>query len=218
MPEGLLKLDRGHILPAADMLAKAFFSDPMYEFILPDSAERQRALPVIFRGMLSVLVSSGGVYATSENLEGVVCVSGLDNSRGRLGQLSGIFGALGMPFRVMRRVAVLPMMRRAGAMRRGVSEYRRIKERLEGGVYIDLIAVAEEHRGRGLMSLMMRPVLLEAAQAGKSCALDTESEGNIPIYEHFGFHLIKTIEAVPGRLNFHMLACEPTIQSTTQSK
>lgn len=209
MPEGLLKLDRSFLLPAAQMFAEAFTDDPMFVYMLPEPEERRRALPVIFKGMLSVFIASGEVYATSENLEGIVCLSGLNKEKKGSMSLSSIFGMLSMPFSVARRVSLLPMMKRAAAMRRGVSEYRQFKKEFEDSVYIDLIAVAEKHRGRKFMSKMMHTVLSEAAGAGRRCALDTESERNISIYQHFGFKLVKAIDAVPGRLQFNMMVCEP---------
>jgi GNAT superfamily N-acetyltransferase len=208
MLEGLLQLDRSYIKPAAEMLAEAFLFDPMYEYMLPKREQRIKALPAIFRGMLSMYLAEGDVYATSANLEGIICVTGLRSGRAKL-TWPAIRGALQMPFGVARRVPLFPMLKRASAMRRGVSEYRRIKEEFKDGVYIDLVAVAEKHRGRKFMSKMIRPVLLEAGKAGRRCALDTESEHNILIYQHFGFNLFNDIVAVPGKLHFNMMVCEP---------
>lgn len=46
----------------AEMLAAAFLDDPMFQFIIPDDAERRKILPRIFRMNLAYTCRYGEVY------------------------------------------------------------------------------------------------------------------------------------------------------------
>lgn len=65
--------------------------------------------------------------------------------------------------------------------------------------YIAQIAVAEEAKGTGVMRKLLTPIFEECQEKNMDIVLETMTEANIPIYEHFGFKLaeIHQSEKVP---------------------
>lgn len=65
--------------------------------------------------------------------------------------------------------------------------------------YIAQIAVAEEAKGTGVMRKLLTPIFEECQEKNMDIVLETMTEANIPIYEHFGFKLaeIHQSENVP---------------------
>jgi len=56
---------------------------------------------------------------------------------------------------------------------------------------LDSVAVEGFARGRGIASALIRHGLERARVAGFPTTLETGSPGNVPIYEHFGFRVIR---------------------------
>ncbi|EOH74357.1 Predicted acetyltransferase involved in intracellular survival and related acetyltransferases [Enterococcus malodoratus] len=54
-----------------------------------------------------------------------------------------------------------------------------------------MIAVAKEARGTGVLRKMLTTVIDECQKENKDIVLETMTEANVPIYQHFGFELIE---------------------------
>ncbi|MBV7273110.1 GNAT family N-acetyltransferase [Clostridiaceae bacterium UIB06] len=69
------------------------------------------------------------------------------------------------------------------------------KEFIKGNYYyIKAIAIANEERGRGIFRKLITPTLSYCNENNLPLILESNNQSNIPIYEHFGFKLVKTIE------------------------
>lgn len=69
------------------------------------------------------------------------------------------------------------------------------KEFIKGNYYyIKAIAIANEDRGRGIFRKLITPTLSYCNENNLPLILEANNPSNIPIYEHFGFNLVKTIE------------------------
>ena len=60
--------------------------------------------------------------------------------------------------------------------------------------YLSLFGVDPIYHGQGWGSKLMRPVLNHADRNRKICYLETETEKNVEIYQHFGFEVMKTLQ------------------------
>lgn len=63
------------------------------------------------------------------------------------------------------------------------------KKYSKNSYYIAQIAVAKEAKGTGVMRKFIAPILADCQKKKMDVVLETMTEANIPIYEHFGFKL-----------------------------
>lgn len=66
------------------------------------------------------------------------------------------------------------------------------KKYTKNAYYICLLAVAKEAKGTGALRNMLMPLLQQCQAQGQDVVLETMTESNIPIYQHFGFELVET--------------------------
>jgi ribosomal protein S18 acetylase RimI-like enzyme len=68
--------------------------------------------------------------------------------------------------------------------------------------YLHLVAVDPEHMNQGLSSRLILPMLLFSDDQKLPGTLVTQHEGNIALYEHLGFRVIKSRNVPSTKLNF----------------
>ncbi len=68
------------------------------------------------------------------------------------------------------------------------------KEFVRGNYYhIKIIAIAKNSRGKGDFRALIMPIINACREKAIPVVLETNTADNIPIYQHFGFELVKTI-------------------------
>ena len=60
--------------------------------------------------------------------------------------------------------------------------------------YLQVIGVAPVFQGQGFAGKLLRALIERCEQTGVSIYLETETEANVSMYEHFGFTVIKKIK------------------------
>ena len=60
-------------------------------------------------------------------------------------------------------------------------------------IYLQVIGVAPVFQGQGFAGKLLRTLIEKSEQTGISLYLETETESNVSMYEHFGFTVIKKI-------------------------
>lgn len=63
------------------------------------------------------------------------------------------------------------------------------KKYTKNSYYIAQIAVAKEAKGTGVMRKLLTPIFADCQRQNMDIVLETMTEANVPIYEHFGFKL-----------------------------
>lgn len=66
------------------------------------------------------------------------------------------------------------------------------KKYTKNAYYLCLLAVAKEAKGTGALRNMLTPLLQQCQAQGQDVVLETMTDSNIPIYQHFGFELVET--------------------------
>jgi GNAT superfamily N-acetyltransferase len=74
--------------------------------------------------------------------------------------------------------------------------------------YLRVIAVDPAHQHKGMGASLLRDLLTEADATGLSVYLETQNPSNIPMYEHFGFHQVRS-ERIPGTQIVHACMVRP---------
>ena len=75
--------------------------------------------------------------------------------------------------------------------------------------FLDILAVREAARGRGLASALVRHGLQRAHAAGLPAFLETGDPANVPLYEHLGFHVHERADAPGGGPTIWFLRADP---------
>ena len=185
----LLRLNKSHIKPAAEVLTRAFRNDPLLQHCFPDELERERIAPYFFQYMLSYGVRHGEIYATSPNLEGIAAWLTSDNYPMTFGRL-----IRSVPLSIM-----FSLGRWGGARMRYFGEYiDAVHKRLAPFKhwYLLIIGVDPQFKGKGYAGKLLRPMFARIDEEGLPCYLETLGEKNVTLYEHFGFRMVEK-SAIP---------------------
>jgi ribosomal protein S18 acetylase RimI-like enzyme len=177
---------------AGEMLAKAFFSDPLASYMLPDADERRRLLPWHFATLVRYGALFGEVYATCDSLDGVavwlppgetemtperIAAAGMDQASAVLGE-------------------------RPWERFMGVTEFvesLHATDMPDEHWYLAVIGVDPKAAGKGVGSALLQPALELADAQGKPCYLETAEATNKSFYEKHGFVVVRNgVEPASG--------------------
>lgn len=163
--------------------ADAFQDDPMWAAVLEGETDEKLAicLEISFRHCLKY----GAVYSPDQSLEGLIAVvpgKFCDMSMWRM-IMAGSFplmGKMGTPLGKKMELYFDPLIKDQ-------------KENMRGRnyIYIFLLGVKKESQGKGIGGKLLRAIIAECDQKGQAIYLETETEENVQIYEHFGFKTVK---------------------------
>lgn len=189
--ERLYMLRRHDLHRAGQTLNEAFRDDPVWNSIfegVPDPVTKRQAF---FETPVRYCLHYGTVRATSDRLEGIAA------------WVPGELAGMSLP-RMIRSGAILPGMRIGTAVMRklmrslGTLDTDR-KEIMKGRpyLYLAVIGVAPGFQGRGFGGTLLRALFEECGKMSRSVYLETETEENVRMYEHFGFRTARRI-TLPG--------------------
>jgi ribosomal protein S18 acetylase RimI-like enzyme len=187
---GLIRLEKGQAKPASEVLARAFANDPELIRFVTEPRRRAELLHSMFRMVLSHAILHGEVYAVSPRMEGIA--AWLPS------------GAPDISFWTMLRSGGLTLLFRGSweflqKMKQDEDFAGELRRRLAPSPhwYLAVLGVDPEFQGKGYASRLLRPMLARLEEERIPCYVETSVEEYVPIYQHFGFKVIK--EAVlPG--------------------
>jgi ribosomal protein S18 acetylase RimI-like enzyme len=173
-----------HQLNAAALtLAKAFHTDPMFEWIFPDPSERSRALAHLNRVPLAYALRQGRP-TQSDGVKAVAVWMPPGRAVTPVGMIRA--GMLAVPFRVGFR----PFARFMGAM----DAMEKIHKRhvAQPHWYLMIVGVDTELQGQGRGAALVKEGLERADGETAPCYLETSQERNLPFYERLGFRIVES--------------------------
>ena len=156
-------------------LTRAFFTDPLFAWALPDADRRQRLLPEFFALFTRAFLRHHQTYTTKGDVvaaalwapPGAVPVSGEDAEElGR--QITELAGPDAPRFL-------------------GVNKLFDDHHPHGSYWYLQFMGVAPDWQGQGIGSALMAPVLARCDREGALAYLDATSERNRQLYERHGF-------------------------------
>jgi GNAT superfamily N-acetyltransferase len=160
-----------------DVMAQAFFEDPVLGWLMPDDAKRRARLRRFFAIELRhVALRRGRVWTTGE-LAGAA--------------LSLPPGAWRAPLRATLLEGTAFGARLSRAARMGAAmEWRHVRE---PHYYVRDVGVLPKMQGRGLGSALLGPTLDRCDREGMPAYLEASSERNAALYERLGFRLTQEL-------------------------
>ena len=171
---------------AGEAMADAFVDDPVWRKLFEGESDLSRKYQAFFEVPVRLCLRYGKVYATSANLEGMIaCVPGTfsDITFWRFLR-SGAFGCgMRMGKTAGKRMVDLKVLSVDRAQNSAGRPY----------MYLLLLGVRVAHQGKGLGGSLLRALMADCDAHNLPIFLETETEENVKMYEHFGFRLIKKI-------------------------
>jgi ribosomal protein S18 acetylase RimI-like enzyme len=183
----LYRVKKGDIAQVRKVLADAFQHDPLWNKIYEGESDIEKRFRAHFEVPVRYCLKYGEVYATSEDLEGVVAwVPGkyADMTPWRM----IISGAIGAAIRMGSNAG-----KKMGSVFKQITEDRH--EHMAGSTYLYLfvVGVSTKLQGKGFGRKLIDLAIEKSEHEGFQLYLETETEENVKMYEHFGFRLLKRI-------------------------
>ncbi len=186
----LVRLQKSQIKPAAEVLARAFYDDPIFVHFIPDASERKNKLPYLIRFLTRYGISHGEVYAISSNMEGVaVWIPSEKAARTQWRMM--VNGGLSLYLKLGRKIV---------SRRRPVIDFISLIHRLHAPFrhwYLELIGIDPELQGKGYAGILLKAMLARLDRENVPCFLETQNGNNVPIYQHYGFKVVENV-VIPG--------------------
>ena len=183
----LYRVRKGDIMRAGKVLADAFQRDPLWNKIFEGESDFEKRFRAFFESPVRYCLKYGEVYAPSENLEGVV--AWVPEKYADINAWRGIrSGGMGPLMRIG-----LNTLKKTGSVFKPITEDRH--KHMAGCTYLYLIivGVATEMQGKGFGRKLIGAAIEKSEREGLQLYLETETEENVKMYEHFGFRLLKSI-------------------------
>jgi ribosomal protein S18 acetylase RimI-like enzyme len=187
--------DVDHLVPH---LARAFDNDPLVNWFVRQDDKRAYGFDVLFRTCLCRLSLPHGEVLTTDDCFG---------------------GALWYPpgkskIGFTRQLFLLPAMIRVASLRR----LKRLIDTLdtsdkihptERHYYLQFISVDPDHKGKGLGTALMQPVLKRCDHEGCGAYLENTAEVNLAFYERQGFAVVDEVDLGQGAPPFWPMWRDP---------
>ena len=169
----------------SQLLARAFLRDPLMRWLIPSDATWNRRGHRYFRLLLARGLEHGEVFVT-EDRSGAAIVRPPVFSEPR-----GID-------RMVQGLRILGLLRARAPRSRRLAARLRHAHPAEPHWFVSTVGVDADHRGRGIASSLLRPVLERCDAAGVPCAMESSNPDNTPLFRHLGFEVTERIDLDPG--------------------
>ncbi len=183
----LYRVQKRDIVRIRKVLADAFQHDPLWNKIYEGESDLERRFRAFFEVPVRYCLKYGEVYAPSEALEGVVAwVPGKYADMTMWRTIRS--GAMGAAMRMGSNAA-----KKMGPVFKPVTED--LNEHMAGStfLYLLIVGVATELQGKGFGRKLIGAAIEKSEREGLQLYLETETEENAKMYEHFGFRMLKRI-------------------------
>ena len=184
--EHLYSLSRQDIPRAVEVLYDAFQHDPVFNAIFEGSSPEQHK--VLYETAMRYCMKYGQVWATSEKLEGVA------------GWVWGKHARM-TPWRMLVSGALWPAFKmgqeysqRMATVFQPIDQDRHSHMGEHAFLYLFMIGVASQHQGQGHGRLLLDEVIKFAESDQLPVYLETETENNVQLYQHFGFEVLNKVD------------------------
>jgi ribosomal protein S18 acetylase RimI-like enzyme len=198
----LYNVTKSDIKKVIETLVQAFLDDHLLGYFFPEPKNRLRVLPKFFNYRVKNGLIDGRIFASSENIEGVVILTQSEYK----------------PFSWLRaiRTGGIGLYRTAGSeiLRKmlEVESFAVTKRNeciSEPHWYLGSLAVHPDYQGKGLASRLIRPVLEMCSSQNKLCVLETQGEGLVQMYKHYGFDVVDSFTLPIASLTHWVMAKQP---------
>jgi len=186
---------------ASEVLARAFYTDPMSRCLVPNDAKRARLLPSFFALVVRYCLRYGEVYTTPA-LAGAACWLTPGNTTPTFARIlrAGVYvSPLDIGLAGLLRFLQISAYTEAAHMRAAPGKHW----------YLWALGVDPPYQGQGIGGMLIQPVLARADAEGLPCYLETENPRNVPFYQKHGFKVASEGEVTSSKLHIWSMLREP---------
>lgn len=175
-------LDDGDKPRAVKVMSSAFHQDPLWIRLVPNEAKRAAHLRRFFKFFMSTMLATQEVYGLGNPLEAVAI---WDTPEPRERPLRP------PPEWAFFKLVFSPTFLVASKTSKIFDRFEQMRKLHAPGrhFYLVSIGVVSASQGKGYASRLIRYELADADARGFGTYVETMTEMNVPIYEHFGFEL-----------------------------
>jgi ribosomal protein S18 acetylase RimI-like enzyme len=182
----ITRLSEALLDEAADIQARAFFDDPLFEFVFPDAADRRTRLAWVMRMGLAYGCRNGHVDTTAETMLGHAVWLPPGNTHmddARLLEAGFVDPEARMGADALARFGTF------------MAQIGPIHERLmpEPHWYLMILGVDPPHQGQRVGSALIQSMLAHADAEECRCYLETAKARNVPFYQKHGFEVVEAV-------------------------
>ena len=170
--------------PLAEMLARAFYDDPVTSWFYPDAGRRMRHARRFFAIRQRQLADQGLIYTTPE-LSGAALWAGPGRWREDLRQSLMLLPMLPV---------LLPRIVRSTHAVREIERRHPVRPHY----YLSVLGTEPQQQGGGIGSALLGPVLQRCDTDGVGAYLESSKESNVDFYVRHGFSVTERIELPDG--------------------
>jgi GNAT superfamily N-acetyltransferase len=172
---------------AGEVLADAFQHDPVWTKIFEGESDIEKRFRASFETPVRYCLKYGEVYAPSKDMEGVIAWA-----PGRYADMTAwriiCSGAMGAGMKIG-----MSVLRKMGTAFASSIEDRKKHMAGKEYLYILVVGVATEFQGKGFGRQLIGAAIEKSEREKISLYLETETDENVKMYEHFGFRLLEEI-------------------------
>lgn len=201
----LYRVQKGDIVRAGKVLADAFQRDPLWNKIYEGYPDVRKRFNAFFEGGVRYCLKYGEVYAPSKDLEGVIGLV-----PGKYADMNAWRAICSGTMSVGIRMG-LNTAKKMGTIFKPIAEDRRKHMAGRAFLYVMVFGVSTELQGKGFGRKLIDAAIEKSERAGLHLYLETETEENVKMYEHFGFRLLKKITLPIVDLPMWEMAREPKV-------
>jgi ribosomal protein S18 acetylase RimI-like enzyme len=176
----IVRLERSRLDEASAVLARAFFDDPAWVWLLPDPDRRARLLPWLFR--MGFDITAADVYATAGTVLGAA--RWLPPGRAPMRFAATVRALVATPLRLGQTTP--PFLAYGRAV-----EALRAETTTGPHWYLAGIGVDPAARRQGIGGALLAPGITAAERDGVPSVLLTNNEENLAFYEEHGFRIVR---------------------------
>jgi GNAT superfamily N-acetyltransferase len=202
MESRVLRLQDVQLAEASQVLARAFFDDPMMTYLMPDDDHRKNILPSFMLAGSRICLPYGELYTTPGSVMG--SANWLPPGKTELSEEA--LGAAGA-FEVLAQMGDEGAAKFSALMARLGEIHAKAVE--PDHWYLLILGVDPPHQGQGVGGSLIEPILRRADAEGRSCYLETMKPRNVTFYQKHGFNVAVEDDTADGGLHFWTMRRDP---------
>jgi len=183
---------QNQIKPIARLLTECFIDDPLTVMQMKGISDPEGFLEKLFQVQLEVLKRTRDVFITDDKCKSVIVGCEKRNYSGLKYLMLVIWSSVKLR-RLVGKNSFTLYSNNVKAVAKTVDLNWHIQFVKDNYYHINIIAVAPEERGQGALNALIGPLFKHCNETGIPLVLETVESELIPMYEHLGFELIKTL-------------------------